>query len=1147
MGVVRELISGGGWGVSILDNLIEHVVYQDREMRVLWANRAACESVGVKRKELIGRRCYEVWPRRNSPCPDCPVIKAMQTGEPQKIEKVTPDGRPWLIKGFAVRGVDGGMMGAVEITLEITKRKRAEEALQESEERFREFFENDPEYCYMISPEGIVLDVNRSALRALGYRKRDLVGKPLNQIYAPESQRKMEELFSIWKRTGKLHDEEMTIITKGGERRTVLLSAGAVREDRGGLKYSVSVQRDITERKRAEEELRATTNRLSTLLEAVSDVIYFKDVNGRNLLINKAFEKLVGLKREEILGRTDAELFPPELAEACRRSDELVFKRRETIKVGEAVNNQRGERVYFDTIKSPVFNDKGEVIGLVGVSRDITEHRRMEEALRASEERFRTIFETAQDSIFIKDRDLRYTQVNPAMEKLFGLPAAKLIGMRDEDLFGQGAAAHITEVDHRVLNGEIIEEEHTKPVNGALTTFHVIKVPMRNSSGDIIGLCGIARDITERKQAEKALEESLSLLRATLESTADGILVVDRNGRWAGFNQKFVDMWGVPDSILASGDDEEALAYAVTQLKDPESFLAKVKELYDQPDAESYDELELKDGRIFERYSQPQKIGEETVGRVWSFRDVTERKRAERALKESKEKYRNLVNTIGDLVFTVDPQGKILFANSVTKQFIGCEPEEAIGHNFTEFVHQDDIPLLWGGMRRVLNGEPIEGIVGVDVDAEYRLVKRSGEIVWVATRSQPIRDEEGKIIGFSGLSRDITERKRAEEERVKLEAQLRHAQKMEAVGTLAGGIAHDFNNLLGGILGYSSLLLNKLAPTDPNRKYVELIESASNRAAELTNRLLGFARQGKYEEKPVDINQLIGGVVELLSASIDKRIEIEMNLCGENPLTKGDPNQLEQVLMNLCVNARDAMPDGGELSIGSRLVHLDERFASEHLGAVPGDYVCITVSDTGVGMNEETKTKIFDPFFTTKGQGEGTGLGLSMVYGIVKNHGGYLSVYSEVGKGTTFEVYLPLSQGFPIQPKRREERVTIGSESILVVDDEQMLRDLMKDILEDLGYRVRLASDGEEAVELYRKHRDEIDLVIVDMMMPKMGGRETFQELKRIDPQVKALLASGYSKNTAAQRILDLGVKGFLHKPFSMEEISHKVREVLDG
>ncbi len=519
--------------------------------------------------------------------------------------------------------------------------------------------------------------------------------------------------------------------------------------------------------------------------------------------------------------------------------------------------------------------------------------------------------------------------------------------------------------------------------------------------------------------------------------------------------------------------------------------------------------------------------------------DITKRKRMEEALRVEKAYFEQLFEGSPEAIVVVDGESRVLRVNNGFTKMFGYEADEILGKRIDELLAPRDLSREACSLTKKV-------LAGGEIALESVRRRKDGSLVDVSILGTPIKLTGGQVAGYA-IYRDITKRKQVEKERDRLESQLRQAQKLEAIGTLAGGIAHDFNNLLGGILGYSSLLLSKLPLEDPHRKYVELIERASSRAAELVNRLLGFARQGKYEVKPVDINQLIREVVELLVASMDKKIKIIADLCEEKLITKGDPSQLGQVLMNLCVNAQDAMPDGGELTICSQIIHLDERFVSEHLGSTPGDYVRVIVSDTGMGMDEETKAKIFDPFFTTKERGKGTGLGLSMVYGIVKNHGGYISCNSRLGKGTTFEIYLPLSA--EESPQFQEEKIDMvtGSASILVVDDEEILRELMKEILEDLGYEVLLASDGQEAIELYRKYLAKIDLVIVDMIMPKMGGRETYQELKKINPKVKTLLASGYSRDAAAQEILDLGVNDFLHKPFSLEEISKKVRKVLDG
>jgi len=369
---------------------------------------------------------------------------------------------------------------------------------------------------------------------------------------------------------------------------------------------------------------------------------------------------------------------------------------------------------------------------------------------------------------------------------------------------------------------------------------------------------------------------------------------------------------------------------------------------------------------------------------------------------------------------------------------------------------------------------------------------------------------------------------------------------METIGTLAGGIAHDFNNILGGILGYASFIKTLVKGEDQIYKYVDTIERSAVRAADLTSQLLSFSRGGKYESRPIDINKKIEETLRILYSSIDKSISIWTRLNPKPLSVEGDANQIQQVFLNLFVNARDAMPGGGTLQVETKRVDLDEAFCKTHLGARPGQYVYIAISDKGIGMNREILDRIFEPFFSTKGQGEGTGLGLSVVYGIIKNHGGYINVYSEVGKGSIFKIYLPASSK-PVQEEVEETEINNvkGEESILVIDDEEVIRDLIKEGLEDFGYTVLTAEDGHAGVDIYKERKEEIALVILDLILPRMSGKITYEKLKEINPEITVLLSSGYSQKGQAQELLDQGVQGFIQKPFRLKELAREIRVLL--
>ncbi|NLF95796.1 MAG: response regulator [Candidatus Riflebacteria bacterium] len=421
----------------------------------------------------------------------------------------------------------------------------------------------------------------------------------------------------------------------------------------------------------------------------------------------------------------------------------------------------------------------------------------------------------------------------------------------------------------------------------------------------------------------------------------------------------------------------------------------------------------------------------------------------------------------------------------------------------------------------------------------FRMQHHDGRWIWIWSRGKTLRDSEGKPTLITiGTHIDVTER-------IMLEDRLRQGEKMEAIGQLAGGVAHDFNNQLSGMLGFSELLAKKLEHEPQLKKMAESIRSAVLHSADLTRQLLAFARKGKFVSRPVDVHHLIAEVISLLQHSIDRRITIRQQLSATAPIAMGDPGQLQSALLNLALNARDAMPDGGELSFSTANVEFREKVRGHDLP--PGSYLQINVTDTGTGISEEIKNRLFEPFFTTKQQGKGTGLGLAATYGAIRNHGGAISVYSEINKGTTFRVLLPAGKHggqTPIQVNQTTGRIP-GKGNILLVDDETVVREATARMLEDLGYKVLECRDGEEAVDLFRAVSQDVDAVVLDMVMPRLAGPETFEAMRAINPNVKILLASGFSINGAASRLLKAGAAGFLQKPYQIEELSQKLHEIL--
>ncbi len=510
--------------------------------------------------------------------------------------------------------------------------------------------------------------------------------------------------------------------------------------------------------------------------------------------------------------------------------------------------------------------------------------------------------------------------------------------------------------------------------------------------------------------------------------------------------------------------------------------------------------------------------------------DISARKRAEKA----RTRLATAVEQAAEAIIITDTEGIIEYVNPSFERITGYSALESVGQktNIVKSGEHDNAFYkdLW---------DTIKG--GNVWTGRFINRRKDGTLYNEEATISPVLDSEGKIVNFVAVKRDVTEQ-------LVLEGQLRQAHKMESIGLLAGGVAHDFNNLLTGILGYANILKSHAQPNDETYKAAAVIEVAGKRAAQLTEQLLGFARKGKHQNVPIDLHSTIHEVIDLLSRTIDKNIEIKRHFRIAKANVLGDPNQIQQVLLNLAINSRDAMPDGGELTFETDLADLDEIFCQSHPSVIPGRYVMISVSDTGSGIPEDIRGRIFEPFFTTKEQGKGTGMGLAMVYGIVKNHGGSIWVYSEMDQGTTVKIYLPLfveSDGDDNTDDVSSVSVISGSGRILLVDDEEVVRTVAAMMLKELGYDVIEASNGRVAIDLYRARHSEIDLVIIDMVMPQMGGRECYVALKEIDPELRAILSTGYSLDGTTQEILDLGVNAFIQKPYVLSEISAVIAEVL--
>lgn len=520
--------------------------------------------------------------------------------------------------------------------------------------------------------------------------------------------------------------------------------------------------------------------------------------------------------------------------------------------------------------------------------------------------------------------------------------------------------------------------------------------------------------------------------------------------------------------------------------------------------------------------------------------DITEQKATKEALEQTGKHYRDILQSIEEGYFEVDLKGCFTFFNDQVCEITGYPRQELMGMNNRQYTSPATARRMYKRFNRIFKTGKSAKIT------KYEIIRKDGTRKTIEMSAALMRNLDNAPIGFRGVLRDATHRIQAEKDRKRLESQVQHAQKMEAIGTLAGGIAHDFNNLLMGFQGSISLMLMDLAEDHPHCEFLHNMERYVKRGSELTRQILGFARGGKYQVKTTQLNDLINKSADLFSRT-KKEISIHKKFQDDLWSVEVDQGQIKQVLLNLFVNAWQAMPGGGSLFIETENVLLDENDYDKPYAINPGRYIRISVSDTGIGMDKATQERIFEPFFTTKGVGRGTGLGLASAYGIIKNHNGIINAYSEKGHGATFKIYLPASKKQVIKEKPRPEVAQGGTEMILLVDDEEMVADIGKDMLEKLGYTILVAASGAEALKIFNSYRDEIKLVILDMIMPDMSGGETFNRLKAIKPDAKILLSSGYSLNGRASKIMKRGCNGFIQKPFNLKQISRKIRDILDA
>ncbi len=918
----------------------------------------------------------------------------------------------------------------------------------------------------------------------------------------------------------------------------------------------------------------------------MNDLILVVDPDGMVREIVPTRQVLRGLLPAEAVGRSVYELLPHRQGAAALREAVAQVLRTGAVLTIEHATTLEGKELFFEVRVSRLLDERGRAAGVLLAARDITDRWRASQALQESEARYRSLVEQSNDAIYLLvGRQFRF--VNRRFQELLGVTAEEVAAPDFDfmELVAPQSRPLIEERERRIRSGEPVPlryEFTARRRDGQEIELEasVSYIPFEGR----LATQGVLRDITQRKRAEERLlrrERYLSCLsrvaRELLQAEdperafpkvlaylgeaagvsrvylfenhldADGCLRTSQRFEWCapgvepqidnpvlqnfplieGGFRRWVEVLGRGEVLVGNVANFPESERPVLEAQGIQSILVlpvRVRgELYGFIGFDVCDRVqEWEEAEIALLATAANDLGQ-----------ALERRQATAALAESEARYRQLLELMPDAV-VVHQDGRVQIVNRAGAVLLGYErAEELIGRTMIELVHPEDREKVRTRIQTILE----EGRNLAPV--EERLLRRDGTTVEVEVAAGPF--SLGGRPAVLAVLRDIGARKR-------LEDQLRQSQKMEAVGRLAGGVAHDFNNLLTAISGYAEFILNGLAPEDPLRHDAESILKASERARTLTRQLLAFSRRQVMELKVADLNRILRDLGSMLRRIIGEDIEIVMNLSPDLGNVRVDPSQVEQVVINLVVNARDAMPMGGRLTLETMNVFLDEAYAEDHPYVRPGEYVLLSVSDTGIGMAPEVREHLFEPFFTTKGLGEGTGLGLATVYGIVKQSGGHIQVYSEVGHGTTFKLYFPRVYAQVEEPEEKAppERLPEGSETVLVVEDNDMVRGLACRVLREQGYTVLEAKESLQALEIARGYGGYIHLLLTDVVMPQMSGRLLSETLQGMYPGLQTLYMSGYTDNVVVQHgILEPGL-AFIQKPFTPGGLARKVREVLD-
>ena len=911
---------------------------------------------------------------------------------------------------------------------------------------------------------------------------------------------------------------------------------------------------DITERKGMEESLRRSEEKYRNILESIEEGYFEVDLAGKFIFVNDALCRMLGYSKEELIGMDN-----------CQYTDQNHLQKvyqvyHEVYVTGVPVRefrwqiiDKQGAKKHIAGSISLIRDASGEPAGFRGISRDITEHKRIEDELKMSELAFRSLFESSPVGIFtIKDR--KFVKVNPTFCRMTGYTPDELTGRSvrlcycDDEEYKR---------DEKILCGQLAREGSgfieacMKRKSGEHFEGLLYLSPM--DPGDLsAGLEAIVMDITERKNAEEALKSANKQMEDIIEFLPDATLITDKENKVIAWNRAMEELTGMSkEEIIGKSHQMVAIPFynelldgTATEGQEMLPQYSSVIQIGDVVHAEAFipSLYQNRGAHVFAAVSPLLDSSGNIAGHIESIRDITKQKQAEDNLYKEEQRFRILTDHSYDIILLVNREGNIIYENPAANRILGLDIGKRIGASVFDNVHPDDMNLVLNAFHLLFSdiNAPVQ-------KAEVRVRHRNGTWRIFTVVANNLVDEK-KVDAIIVNLRDITDQKQAQEEREKMQVQLVQAQKMESVGRLAGGIAHDFNNMLGVILGRTEIAMTRIEDTQPLYKDLQEIRKAAERSANLTRQLLAFARKQTVMLRALDMNETVEGMLKMIRRLIGEDIELVWLPDSVLLPVRMDPGQIDQILANLCINARDAIDGVGKITIETGSAVFDEAICYHHMDFIPGDFVMLSVSDNGCGMDRETLDKLFEPFFTTKGVGKGTGLGLSTVYGIVKQNGGFINVYSERDRGTTFRIYLPRHTDKAKQiPNDDKQMHRPGSEVVLLVEDEPAILEMANMMLERMGYRVLSTGTPSQAISMARSFVGDIHLLMTDVVMPEMNGRDLAKNILSVYPDIKRLFMSGYTADVIAhQGVLDEGVH-FIQKPFTMDDLAAKLREVLDS